>query len=267
MVNKHELTAEEAIGVFNRFQLEAAKEGFISSFIRLNPITNAWDFNKPGFLQQPSFAQVFHGETVSVDLKPPISKIRQKFSENHRRNLKHLKQKGYHLDFNNWDYLDEFIEVYRQTMTRKSAYPYYFFPSAYFEKLKKILGERLVFVTITDGENRLVSGGLFTQFDKIMQYHLGATLTEALKHSPSKMMMDASIVYGKSRGAEMLHVGGGFSANTADGLFRFKKGFGSHLHPFSTLRFVHQADVYEKLVGDKRRKSKSNVFFPAYRNL
>ena len=267
IVSKQELNTEEIAEVFDLFHQEAKKEGYISCFIRLNPLTNAWDFTKIDTVQNLAFKQVFHGKTVSVDLKPPISKIRQKFSENHRRNLKQLKQKGFNLDFNNWNYLDEFIEVYRQTMTRKSAYPYYFFLSAYFEKLRNILGDRLVFVTITDADNILVSGGLFTRFGKVMQYHLGATLTEALKHSPSKMMMDESIVYGKSQGAEMLHVGGGFSANTSDGLFRFKKGFGSQLHSFSTLRFVHQAEIYDKLIQDKQQKRKGDAFFPAYRNL
>lgn len=267
MVYNKKLTLSKAVGLFNRFHAEAKKEGFVSSFIRLNPISNAWDFSEIPEQQTMPFKQVFHGETVSVNLKPSIKTIRQNFSENHKRNLKKLKHQGYRLGFNHWGYLDEFIEIYRQTMTRKSAYPYYFFPSGYFEKLRKILGERLVFVTVADAGGRLVSGGLFTHFGKIMQYHLGATLTEAMEHSPSKMMMDESIVYGKMKGAEMLHVGGGFSANTSDGLFRFKKGFGSHLHPFSTLRFIHQPDIYEKLLQDNKRKSRDAGFFPEYRNL
>lgn len=267
IVSKDKISTDEAGVLLNRFHLEAKKEGYISSFIRLNPISNAWDFNELGEIGALPFKQVFHGKTVSVDLKPSIKSIRHNFSENHKRNLKTLKHLGYHLDFNNWDYLDAFIEIYRQTMARKSAYPYYFFPSGYFEKLKKMLAGRLVFVTITDGDGLLVSGGLFTHFGKIMQYHLGATLTEAMEHSPSKLMMDASIVYGKNHGVEMLHVGGGFSANTSDGLFRFKKGFGSQLHPFSTLRFVHQSDIYEKLVLDRQRKAEDDSFFPQYRNL
>ena len=266
MLSNQKLSADEAAALFNRFHFEAKQEGYVSSFVRLNPISNAWDFKETGEQQTKPFSQVFHGQTVSVNLKPSLKTIRQNFSENHKRNLKTLKHQGYRLDFNEWAYLGEFIEVYRQTMTRKSAYPYYFFPSGYFENLKELLGERLVFVTITDKDKRLVSGGLFTHFDKIMQYHLGATLTEALEHSPSKMMMDESIVYGKKHGAEMLHVGGGFSANTSDGLFRFKKGFGSHLHPFSTLRFIHHPDIYEKLVQDKNRKIFDASFFPEYRN-
>jgi hypothetical protein len=267
IVSNQQLSIEDAVTLLNRFHLDAKKEGFVSSFIRLNPISNDWDFNETTESQTLPFRQVFHGQTVSVNLKPSLKSIRQNFSENHKRNLKTLKHQGYQLDFNDWSYLGEFIEVYRQTMTRKSAYPYYFFPTGYFENLKEILGERLVFVTITDKDSRLVSGGLFTHFGKIMQYHLGATLTEAIEHSPSKMMMDESIAFGKKKGAEMMHVGGGFSANTSDGLFRFKKGFGSHLHPFSTLRFIHHPDIYEKLVQDKKRKNRDLSFFPEYRNL
>jgi len=267
IISKQKVTAEEALTLLKRFFQEATEEGYVSSFIRLNPISNAWDFNTVAGNPIVPFRQVFHGKTVSVDLKPSIKAIRHHFSENHKRNLKKLEHQGYKLEFNNWGYLNGFIEIYRQTMARRSASKYYFFPEGYFQKLKELLGERLVFVIITDGAGHLVSGGLFTLFGKIMQYHLGATSTEAVEHSPSKMMMDESIVYGKKHGAEMLHVGGGFSANTSDGLFRFKKGFGSHLHPFSTLRFIHHPDVYEKLVQGKPSKAEENGYFPEYRNI
>ena len=265
IVSREALPVDEAGSLFNLFHKEAASEGYVSSFIRLNPISNSWNFNETTNRHDLLFEQVFHGQTVSVDLKPSLQAIRKNFSENHRRNLKKLKIQGYRLEFNNWAYLDEFIEVYRQTMTRKSAYPYYFFPSEYFDQLKKILGEHLVFVTIKDSEDQLVSGGLFTHFGKIMQYHLGATHAGALEYSPSKLMMDETIVYGKKKGAEMLHVGGGFSANTTDGLFRFKKGFGSHFHSFSTLRFIHRPEVYDKLKTNLKGRILNIGFFPAYR--
>ncbi len=267
MVSNIKLSSKQAAAIFKRFHLEAKKEAYISSFVRLNPISNPWNFIQQQDRLDLPFKQFFHGETVSIDLIPSLITIRNNFSENHRRHLKQLLQRGCQLAFNEWSYLDAFIEVYRQTMSRKSALPYYFFPAGYFQKLKEQLGDHLVFITITDKEGQLLSGGLFTQFEKIMQYHLGATLTKALKFSPSKMMMDAAIVYGKLHNAEMLHVGGGLSANTADGLFRFKKGFGSHLHSFSTLRFIHNEEMYEKLIQANGEKHQRTVFFPEYRNL
>ncbi len=58
-----------------------------------------------------------------------------------------------------------------------------------------------------------------------MQYHLGATVTDALYLSPSKLMMDYAIQLALQQGAERLHLGGGLGGSTSDGLFRFKKRF------------------------------------------
>ena len=231
----------------------------------MNPFDNAWDFSKLENVKSFPFKQVVHGETVSIDLKPSITSIRNNFSQNHKRNIKQLNKQGFVLTFNNWDFLDNFMEVYRQTMTRKSALPYYFFPPAYFKKLKEMLGDRLVFITIVDKAIKIQAAGLFTLTGKIMQYHLGATSSDAVKFSPSKMMMDAAIVYGKQHDAEILHIGGGFSANKSDGLFRFKKGFGSHFHSFSTLRFIHNEEIYEELVLKSKKSNQHETFFPEYR--
>jgi len=99
----------------------------------------------------------------------------------------------------------------------------------------------------------------------MMQYHLGATTNEFLKYSPSKMMIHAAILEGMKVGAKLLHLGGGVGANAHDGLFRFKKGFGQRLFPYSTLRLIHLPDVYNAL---KKKSSIMNTvenFFPEYR--
>ena len=260
------LSTDQAVTLLTQFHQEARNEGFVSSFLRLNPFLNPWDFREIQAGNDLPFTQIMHGETVSIDMKPSISSIRAQFSENHKRHLKKLLRLGYQLAINDWSCLGDFIRAYQQTMARKSARAYYFFPSSYFEKLKKLMGNRLVLITVSDRDGRLLSGGLFTQFGKIMQYHLGGTTDEAIRYSPSKMVMDAAILYGKLNDAEVLHLGGGVSANTSDGLFRFKKGFGSRFHTFSTLRFIHHPGIYKKLASEFVDQRQDKNYFPAYRN-
>ena len=259
------LSTDQAADLLTRFHMEARQAGFVSSFLRLNPLLNPWNFSELPADELP-FTQIMHGETVSIDMQPSIASIRAQFSENHKRHLKKLIRFGYQLAINDWSFLRDFITAYQQTMARKSARAYYFFPSSYFEKLKKLMGNRLVLITVSDRDGKLLSGGLFTQFGKIMQYHLGGTTDEALAFSPSKMVMDAAILYGKLNDAEILHLGGGLSANTSDGLFRFKKGFGSRFHPFSTLRFIHHPGVYQKLTDGFADQRQDKDYFPGYRN-
>lgn len=254
------LSIKEIASVLLQFSEEAHQAGYVSTFIRLNPLQNQWKFNST-----PYFRQWFHGYTVAINLQLPIHDLREDYSENHQRNLKRLERLGYCYKINHWEDLDYFLQAYRQTMIRKQAHPYYFFPNDYFKALKNLAGKHLIFISIYEPEGRFTAGGLFTLFGSMMQYHLGATTNEFLKYSPSKMMIHAAILEGMKVGAKLLHLGGGVGANAHDGLFRFKKGFGQRLFPYSTLRLIHLPDAYNAL---KKKSSNMNTvenFFPEYR--
>jgi lipid II:glycine glycyltransferase (peptidoglycan interpeptide bridge formation enzyme) len=100
-----------------------------------------------------------------------------------------------------------------------------------------------------------------------MQFHLGATNDACLYYSPSKLMMDEAVNYASAMQLRYLHMGGGLGGSVADGLFRFKKGFGKKYHAFSTLRFVHNNSLYQQLKNTEgaRLQYIDPSFFPAYR--
>jgi lipid II:glycine glycyltransferase (peptidoglycan interpeptide bridge formation enzyme) len=150
-------------------------------------------------------------------------------------------------------------------MKRRNAHPYYFFPDHYFRQLRELLGQKLIYIAVTDKNGVFASGGLFTLFGNVMQYHLGATADEVVHFSPSKLMMDAAIEFGLVNGASLLHLGGGLGGSVSDGLFRFKKGFGQNYHPYSSLRFIHQPEEYMALKPEDSGFSKNNDYFPEYR--
>lgn len=252
----------EASEILSGFNKEAAAHGYVSSFLRLNPLLNSWQLP-----QTESWRQWFHGGTVSVDLSIDTRSLQDGFAENHRRNLKALKQKGYSVSFNQWQFLPEFLEAYRQTMQRRNAHPYYFFPESYFLSLKQLLGEKLIFAVVNAPSGEFTAGGLFTHFGGVIQYHLGATMNAYLAHSPSKLMMDGSIEEGKRRAAAILHLGGGLGGSTVDGLFRFKKGFARDYHAYTSLRFIHLPSVYERLKASLGKGYNRNTYFPEYRIL
>lgn len=57
-------------------------------------------------------------------------------------------------------------------MDRHSAAPFYFFDDAYFDGLRKVLGERL-HLLVVQLEQAVVAAGLFAETAGIVQYHLG----------------------------------------------------------------------------------------------
>ena len=245
---------------------EAREHTIVSSFIRLNPLHNQWKMETETTKEKINCRQWYHGYTVSIDLSLKRDFIQDSYSYNHKRNLKRLLALGFQTQINNWDHESNFINAYMQTMKRRNALPYYFFPDEYFRRLKELLGKRLVLISICNKENEFVAGGLFTLFGTIMQYHLGATVDNYVSLSPSKLMIDSAIDYGLNNGASLLHLGGGVGGSSSDGLFRFKKGFGQHFHRFSTLRFIHNKKAYESL-KKKSKVSMDNQFFPAYRKV
>lgn len=250
-----------ATDILREFNTDATKNNYVSSFIRLNPILNQWKFEA-----KMPWRQWLHGNTVSINLSDNPEATQQHYSRNHSRNLKRLHKSGYYTAVGDWSSINEFIAAYKQTMTRRKAHPYYFFPDTYFSALKNLLKEKMIYIAVHNNENEFVAGGIFTHFGNVMQYHLGATTSTALRYSPSKMMMDEAIHHGKAAGARTLHLGGGLGASISDGLFRFKKGFGTTLHSYSSLRFVHLPEHYTELSNRTRYFEESTKYFPEYRS-
>jgi lipid II:glycine glycyltransferase (peptidoglycan interpeptide bridge formation enzyme) len=243
------------------FQSEAAAAAYISSFIRLHPIYNTFQVNG-----QSNITQHYHGPTVSINLNLPLAVIRKSYSQNHKRNIKSLLSDDYQIEVNNWASLDAFVDLYLQTMQRKHAQKRYFFSHDYFHQLKKSIGHSLILISINDKHGKIASGGLFSLFNGLAQFHLGGTSENFLNQSPSKLMIDAAIEACKEKGAHTLHLGGGYGSANTDGLFRFKAGFGSQLHKFSTLRMIHNPEVYKELVKNtKGINNSANGFFSEYR--
>ncbi len=250
-----ELEVVEAAKVIDAYRKEAMDEGLVSGFVRLNPFKNEWDIGVLGC------EAVSIGCTVAVNLE---DFEKGSFRENHRRDLRQLHEGGYSATVNEWNYLPEFIEAYYETMCRRQAMPYYFFPEWYFSKLREMADEHLIFVSVMSPEGKYVSGGLYTHFHGIMQFHLGGTCYDRLGLSASKMVMEKAIEIGRQLNAKWLNLGGGVGADSSDGLYKFKQGFASHKLPFTCLQFIHNYDYYRALCS-KLENRVEEVFFPGYR--
>jgi len=251
------------IEALKQFHAEAAICGYVSSFIRLHPLYNTFQFAK-----LPNITHHAHGPTVSINLSLPMANIRKSYSLNHKKHLRKLHDKGYSIEVNNWSQMPNFIDLYTQTMQRKHAQKRYFFTPEYFQQFKKMLKDSIMLVSVSDTKGEMASAGLFTIVNGLAQFHLGGTSKTFLKESPSKLMMDAAIEACKEKKAFTIHLGGGYGSSNADGLFRYKSGFGHQMHQFSTLRFIHLPEKYAQLLTSTTFKSSnSGAYFPEYRFL
>jgi hypothetical protein len=235
--------------------------GVVSCFVRLHPWLPA-----PLSAFQVNGLLVQHGQTVSIDLRPPVEAIVAGFRANHRRQIARARRTGHRVLIDCWHRLDEFIDIYYETMRRVGASSYYSFPRDHFQRLRTALGEHIHLILVEGpADGSAVAGGLFLESCGILQYHLGATRTSALPEQPTKLMFEEACRWGRNRGDSALHLGAGLGGND-DTLFHFKAGFSGRRHAFHTWRVVVDDDAYEALASAGATEDRTK-YFPAYRLL
>ncbi len=156
-------------------------------------------------------------------------------------------------------------------MRRVAAAERYFFPPAYFKRLREALDSRIhLFVGLLEG--RVVCGGVFGACHGILQYHLGGTLSAALKLAPMKLLLDEVRLWGMDQGLHTFHLGGGTTSDPDDSLLYFKRGFSERLHDFAVWRWILSPEVYQRLCAEKTQwdeqhglRAAATNYFPEYR--
>jgi lipopolysaccharide/colanic/teichoic acid biosynthesis glycosyltransferase len=265
-VASHELPPESFLRSFQgALRDELSRARVVSVFSRLHPLIR----------QQEMLAGlgecVENGQTISIDLSLPGEEQRAHYKKDCRRRLHKLREAGFVCirDREN-RYLQEFVEVYHETMRRAGAQASYFFDRVYFEMLTRELDEvSHLFVVLKD--HHVAAAVICTSCDGIVQVHLGGTRDAFLKFSPTRLAVDTVRVWAKENGARALHLGGGVGAQQ-DSLFEYKASFSDRRHTFFTWRWILQSDVYQELCSEKERGNTASLlqhvsagYFPAYR--
>lgn len=234
---------------------------FVSAFVRLHPLLNPSPPTGIGTL-------VEHGETVSIDLTLPSERLWAQMRRDHRHAIARASRLGFiaHMD-EEWRHQAAFRRLYRATMARRSAMPFYFFDDAYFDGLRDALGTDL-HLCVVERDGDVAAAGLFIATDGIVQYHLSGSDDAFRMFQPSKLMVHFVSGWAKERGNRVLHLGGGVGASN-DSLMEFKTGFSPRRHMFETLRFVIDEQEYRRLVEVRDPQLDPDArsgFFPLYRH-
>jgi RimJ/RimL family protein N-acetyltransferase len=234
--------------------------GIVSAFVRLHPLLNPLPPTAIGTL-------VRHGETVSIDLTLSIEELWAQTRLNHRRDITRAVRLGYVARMDeDWRHLESFKHLYRATMARRSAAPFYFFEDAYFDGLRDALGESL-HLCVVEKDGVVGAAGLFVETNGIVQYHLSGTDDALRMVQPTKLMMHFVRGWAKDRGNQVLHLGGGVGGKS-DSLLQFKGGFSPLRHAFTTLRIVIDEGEYGRRVAARDPlldPGARSGFFPLYR--
>jgi Acetyltransferase (GNAT) domain len=240
-----------------------------SAFLRLHPILN--HYIDPARSNPDRFIITERGDVVICDLTNDTDAIWKQIRSSHRTKINKLKRAGFGAKIVSIDSLDLFIEIYIETMQRVNANATYFFTREYFQSLFRALGDRLqICIVEIDGETAAAS--LITEVNGIVQYHLGGTRTKFLPQSPTTLMFDYLMRWGKQRDNQYLNLGGGLGSNR-DSLYHFKSGFSDRFAPFMTMQSIINKELYTELIYARATtlnrtiaEFEQSAFFPAYRS-
>lgn len=158
--------------------------------------------------------------------------------------------------------LSAFVSLYEETMRRRNASTFYFFPEAYWRQLSGPLGRALVRADAFAADE-LVASILCLASPPLLHYHLGASSEHGQALGANHLLFWRTAAWAAGRGFERFHLGGGVGG-FEDSLYEFKRRF----DPGGTLpaylgKAVHDADEYRRLAGVAEIDYEG--YFPAYR--
>lgn len=158
--------------------------------------------------------------------------------------------------------LADFVSLYEETMRRRGASAFYFFPNEYWAQLTGLLGGMLVradaFVA-----GKIVASILCFASPPLLHYHLGASSERGQELGANHLLFVETATWAAAHGFERFHLGGGVGG-FEDSLYEFKRRF----DPGGTLpaylgKTVHDESAYRALSDGK--KIDYSGYFPAYR--
>jgi len=205
------------------------------------------------------------GNTVYIDLSGDLDAQRNQYRKGIKSDLSRLTKEEFVIfEDEKKEFIEDFIAMYLENMTRIGAKKEYLFEKEYYEMIfgSPDIAAKLFFVKKND---KRIAGSIFVFTGQLIQYHLSATRNDFLKYSPTKLIIDKLRINYSNLGYKELHLGGGVGSSN-DSLFNFKSGFSKHWHTFKVWKYIFNEQAYNSLV-QKKSKNQNNNFFPKYRSL
>lgn len=205
---------------YNRFHLTMQKNKFIAGFVRFSPILNNWEY------VNDRCEISYDRNTIAVDLTLTKEDIWENhIHSKHRNVIRKAEQLGlsYIVD-NELTYLDAFREIYQETMLKVNADSFYMFDNKYYLKAKESLAGKL-FLGLVLKSDIVIASAMFFVNPPYGHYHLAGSKLDYLSFYPNNFLVYHTILYMKSLGLKLLHLGGGNDVSESDTLYKFKKRF------------------------------------------
>lgn len=241
------------------FKEYCRKNDIVSEFIRFHPVIgNYKDFDEVYDVE-------YMRRTLGTNLKDYEDPFQEEFSKSCRKSVRRALRDGVTFEIEeDLSKIDEFIKIYNSTMDRNDASEYYYFGENYFKEIVSYFKSNVIIAKAVY-EEKTIASGLYFIYENIIHMHLSGTLDGYLNLSPAYILKYGITKWGKEKGYELIHHGGGTSNSEEDSLYKFKKKFANNTEfDFYIGKKIWNNETYNQLCKLKGVDS-SIDFFPAYR--
>jgi hypothetical protein len=244
---------------WDRFADWAMSAGVVSEIIRFSPVPSR-KLPYPGRIRVQAPHVVRHLGDVGPE------EIVSEMRPNARRNLRQALKAGLSIEIDTTgERLQEFMEIYRETMERVAADSRFLFRRELFEEIHRMFPGRFAYVYAVD-DGRAISVDLMLYADGVSYYFLGGTRTEALRSGAHVLVSAAAMRTSLERGCDHHVLTGGVTNTLEDSLLEFKRRIAPDgLSEYATGERIFLPRIYEELTASAPDELRMSGFFPLYR--
>ena len=211
-------------------------------------------------------------DNIVCRLDQPEEIIWKNFDHKVRKNVNRARTMGVTIRHDHCgERLDDFLDIYSGTMSRRNASESYSFPRNYFETIHLELDGHYHYV-FAEYEGRVIACELILISAERVYSFLGGTDADAFALRPNDLLKYEVMRWAKSIGKKQYVLGGGFLPD--DGIFRYKQSFAPQgVVPFRIGSKILLPKIYERLIEARRQRASDlglawqarKNYFPEYR--
>ena len=230
---------------------------YVSEFIRFNPMTDN------GRTCSEFFDVLELGKTIFINTED-FETTWASFTSKNRNKIRKAEKNGVTVKSTDEAWIiDEFMEIYNETMDRDRATDYYYFEREYYESICRDLKNNFRFF-YAEHDGKIIAVTILLFSGKRMHYHLSESRSEYLNIAPTNLMLCEAAKFASEHGFKSIHLGGGVGSGE-DSLYQFKKGFNRNENAVYRIgKVVFDEEKYRMLIG-LRDNIENAGFFPLYR--
>lgn len=251
------------------FEKYCIENNIIAEFTRFHPL-----LNNCVFLSKKT-NMLLDRKTVGLNINQSYEDIwKHAYSSKNRNMIRKAQKIGYSAIIMNGpstQNIEQFMEIYHQSMRAVHADSYYFFNQNYFVNMFQLLKKHIYLIHIKDCKGKVVCTSVFFHYHRFFHYHLSGRIQEA-DNSVNNFLLDEAVKLAQKLGSELFHFGGGRTGSPDDSLLKFKENFSKTKLDFYIGKKIYNQKVYDNVVEQWKTKhplsyAKNHVKLLGYREI